>query len=184
MSIKGILWKNNSRTTRKTKVIKQKKKPCKECGTVNYIFSKGRCKNCSQKAYAAKQMEKARQSIEAGARHLPKDGTKMLKKTKPIKRSPLKHKRKATGEMEVFKEIWAEREHICQVTGIRLTEDTVHFSHLLPKGKYPKLRLVKENIWIVLWTIHHEWETGDRSKSMFDAKRAEVERLKQKYDER
>lgn len=33
-------------------MIPRKKKTCKVCGREDYIFSKGRCKPCAQKAYA------------------------------------------------------------------------------------------------------------------------------------
>lgn len=101
----------------------------------------------------------------------------------PLKKGkPLKTKRKATGELEVFKMIWEERPHICQVSGRQLTKDTVHFSHILPKGAFPRYRLLKENIWLVHHEIHDEWERGSRSQPKFAQKLAKYEELKIRYE--
>jgi len=60
----------------------------------------------------------------------------------------MKRKRKSTGEAIVFYEIWNERQHICENCKIYLGNDarTWFFSHIKSKGKYPELRLEKNNI--------------------------------------
>lgn len=69
---------------------------------------------------------------------------KRKRKDKPTKQ----YVRKITGELEMFKEIWAERQHYSDVSGEYLG-DTLKphfFAHVLPKGSYGKYRLKKENI--------------------------------------
>lgn len=84
---------------------------------------------------------------------------------KPIKKAIKKHikpVKKATGEAEMFKEIWKEREHRCTGCGIGLGDEakTFHFSHILKKGTYPKFRLDPENIMIECFRCHSTWENG------------------------
>lgn len=69
---------------------------------------------------------------------------KRKRKDKPTKQ----YVRKKTGELEMFKEIWEERQHYSEVSGTYLGEDldVSFFAHILPKGSYPKYRLRKENI--------------------------------------
>ena len=57
---------------------------------------------------------------------------------KPAKRAP----RKATGELQVFMEIWKERPHFSEVSGRPLLplghpEWIRQFSHILSKGAFP-----------------------------------------------
>ena len=87
---------------------------------------------------------------EAYKAFLDMGGTNMQKKgKKPMKR--LQRRRKPTGELKVFKEIWAERLHVSEISG-RFLPFPAHakwiwcFSHILPKGNYPELRLDKSNI--------------------------------------
>lgn len=86
------------------------------------------------------------------------DGTYQHKPRKPIKRTKLKVKRKVTGQARVFKEIWEERPHECEVCHIPLHEATAsNFSHLLPKGTFPDLMLDKRNILIKCKPCHDLW---------------------------
>lgn len=39
-------------------MIKRKKKVCKECNELRYLFSKGRCKECAQKSYSKPKTKK------------------------------------------------------------------------------------------------------------------------------
>ncbi len=166
--------------------IKPKKKPCTACGRVDYIFSKGRCKKCAQKAYA----EKARARVKEKPKPLTRSAdvlkkSRKLNTSKPLKRSPIKYRKKPTGERALFLKLWEEREHKCQVTGVTLSEPKVHyFSHLLPKSRWPEARLDPANIWIVHEDVHAEWQHGDRSLPMFAEKRAAYEALRIQYDNR
>ena len=81
-------------------------------------------------------------------------------------------KRKKTGELDLFKEIYDERPRLCFVTKASL--DTPYFRrrsvfpqlfhHVLSKGAYPSYRLNKENIIMVHPEVHHLIET----KSLID----------------
>lgn len=63
------------------------------------------------------------------------------------------------GELQVFIEIWNERPHISEVSGIALKAFNVcNFSHILTKGAYPGFRLKKENIVLKTFDEHQMWE--------------------------
>lgn len=89
-------------------------------------------------------------------------------KFNPQPKPEKKKKPKATGEKELFLEIWLEREHFCQNCGVPIREvrneegeliiNPANFHHTKHKSKYPELRLVKK--FIVIWCfdchfIHH-----------------------------
>lgn len=84
----------------------------------------------------------------------------------PTKRRVAKsrpYRKKATGEREMFLEIWDERPHICTNPKCKkpLGEPKVHyFAHIKPKGKYPELRLVKSNVRLLCMECHHELDFG------------------------
>lgn len=68
--------------------------------------------------------------------------------------------KKKTGELAMFLEIWQERKHECEHCGRPLLAFKVHyFDHVKPKGTYPELRLVKENIQLLChyWDNTHGW---------------------------
>lgn len=53
-------------------------------------------------------------------------------------------------EWKLFDEIWEEREHICVVCGTNIQyKDSICFSHILSKWRYPSLRYTKKNIALV-----------------------------------
>ena len=66
--------------------------------------------------------------------------------------------RKPTGEKAVFREIWDERPHHCEVCKVAIREATAsNFSHLLPKGSYPDYRLDKRCIVLKCEACHEVW---------------------------
>lgn len=80
-----------------------------------------------------------------------------------IKPRSEKNKKLVTQELLMFKQIWEERPHFCEVTGKPLGAFDVRlFSHVLTKGAYPKFRLYKKNIVLCLYEKHHEWEFKTR----------------------
>lgn len=103
------------------------------------------------------------------------------------KRKPLQHRRKPTGEAALFAEILTERLQVspegltcrCCPRWIGTTPGPSNFSHVLPKGAYPELRLDKRNIWIVCTVCHEEWDFGDRSQEKFAGKREVADALRQ-----
>jgi hypothetical protein len=67
-----------------------------------------------------------------------------------------KSKRKPTGELELYNQIWRDRPHISQFSGEKLIEMNVcFFLHVLPKSNYPKFRLYKPNIWLGTFDEHY-----------------------------
>lgn len=72
--------------------------------------------------------------------------------------------RRATGELALFKEIWAECPHICTHCGKRLLEPLkpIYFSHIKSKGAHPELRLEKSNIELTCEECHQKYEFGKR----------------------
>lgn len=87
-----------------------------------------------------------------------KDGSYKPKPKNAMKRTKMKTKRKPTGEAKVFAEIWNERPHECEVCKVHIEEAAPHnFSHILPKGSYPALRLDRLNLVIKCRLCHDRW---------------------------
>lgn len=62
-----------------------------------------------------------------------------------------------TGEKKIFDQIWMDRPHISEISGIQLHQYTPTyylnlFAHILCKKDYPHIRLLPENI--ILLTPH------------------------------
>lgn len=116
--------------------VKYEKGICKGCGETRIIVSKnkGLCSSCMKK----------RSYCSPGDRHI-------------------KQKVKSTGERELFLKIWEEREHYCQHCGKYLGEEpkSFYFSHIKGKGAYPELRLDPNNIELLCYECHHNWDFGD-----------------------
>ena len=80
-----------------------------------------------------------------------------------MKRTGFKKKnREATGELKLFIRSYAKQGGKCLISGDRLLppeHPNFHWQgcHLLPKGTYPEMRLVPENVVMVLSKYHDEW---------------------------
>ncbi len=73
-------------------------------------------------------------------------------------RSGYSKRKKATGELDLFVEIWNERPHISEVSGKPIKYFNVGcFSHILPKGQFKRFRLKKENIVLKTLEEHFDW---------------------------
>ena len=102
----------------------------------------------------------------------------------PMKRgAPLRkvsdRKRALPSEVDVYDEIWEERPHRSEVSGAFLM-DRPHsrgdhdemrqwvrqFSHLVPKGTYPGMRLRKENIVLKTAYEHDLWHNTPKHELM------------------
>jgi len=65
------------------------------------------------------------------------------------------------AELDLFKEIWLEREHKCSVCGEPLPIFYHgYMSHCISKGSRPDLKLLKENIDILCLDDHRLWENS------------------------
>lgn len=73
--------------------------------------------------------------------------------------------RKATGERELFAEVWAARPHRCELCGAPIREAAPWcFAHIKPKGTFPELRLDPSNIRLVCsMECHHEVDKRRKS---------------------
>ena len=122
------------------------KKICSKCGREKYIVNKTKCL-CDECNY--KRLHNGLTRFEIA---------RLRQQVKPPK------KKKPTGELELFKEIWAERPHICTKCGKPLgaTLKPIFFSHIKSKGAYPELRLMKTNIELVCAECHQIYEFGSR----------------------
>lgn len=88
-------------------------------------------------------------------------------------------------QKEVFKEIWDEREHKCQVCGKKIyTAKAINFAHILGKGAYPAFKFFKRNIWIMCSFHHTRWDFGHKSDPKFEELREEEQRLKEMYNQK
>ncbi len=79
-------------------------------------------------------------------------------KKKPMKQISDKRKERILNwwsEKEVFREIWNERKHECENCWKVLKEAKAHnFDHIIPKSRWEKYRLDKENIKVVCFACH------------------------------
>ena len=79
-------------------------------------------------------------------------------------------RRKTTGELAMFKEIFEEREKRCTHCMKGLPYFNVsHFAHIKSKGKYPELRLDKSNIRILCFECHFAYD--HQTKEQFDKRK-------------
>ena len=67
------------------------------------------------------------------------------------------YKDKGTEQRDMLIEIWAEREHISELSGQHLGDDMSvwFFAHILPKGTYPDMKLNKDNIMLLTPEEHY-----------------------------
>lgn len=65
------------------------------------------------------------------------------------------------SEKDLFKEIWNEREHICEECWKFLKEAKAHnFDHIIPKSKWEEYRLDKSNIKLICFACHFTKTNG------------------------
>lgn len=96
----------------------------------------------------------------------PKPPKREKKPKKPLKRSYIRYKRPPQEKIDkekaeltemrlFFLEIWNERPHKSEVSGLPLYEPLdLFFDHLLPKKKWPQYKLCRWNIALVTWEEH------------------------------
>ena len=96
----------------------------------------------------------------------PKPPSRAKKKRQPLKRSAIKKKYNPSGEAKIFMEIWNEQPHICANCKAPLGDEplTFNFAHIKPKGKYPELRLDKDNIFLSCFDCHYIEHNGTKAQ--------------------
>ena len=86
-----------------------------------------------------------------------------------IKKEKSNHKGgKSPSEVSIYREIWNERPHRCNLTlrylggfyGTPLWFNC--FAHILAKGRYPALKYDKDNIMLVHPDVHYDIDYGTR----------------------
>lgn len=136
-------------------------------------YRKGICTCHGETRYIVKRIGARRYCVEGNAKRL----------------NDRKQSKEPSGQLAVFEEIWQERERICFVSGQKLTESPQKdmsrwvscFSHILPKGSFPKFMLRKDNIVLLTPKMHNDWHTkgksellegqhGDKWKELFEMK--------------
>lgn len=91
-------------------------------------------------------------------------------KFNPQPKPEKKPKKKATGEADLFREIWMEREHWCVQCESYIRDPTpANFDHILTKKQRPDLRLSKRNIRILCFDCHFIRHNG--TKEQFEARK-------------
>lgn len=106
------------------------------------------------------------QSTPKMAKPYPKSGNTPKKQPKPLRRSAVKKKYRATGEAKVFREIWETRPHVCTNCKAYLGSEAkaIFFSHIKRKSQYPKLRLDPNNIELHCAECHIARDQGTEAK--------------------
>ncbi len=146
-------------------MIERKKKKCKGCGELHFIWSHGNCKLCAYKE----------------------------KKPKKIGHSA-KRKTVVERDTEFFMEIWKERsdengDHWCEECILKYGKKIRaylgpepkrgYFSHNLTKGAHPALRRVKENITLLCTAHHSQYEFGKRHEMLiYEKLKPVIQRLR------
>lgn len=140
-------------------------KICNSCGEKKAIAHKKLClcHYCNEKRKFENKKSKPLNFIDS----FTKD-----KEYNRIKFRSNKGNKVANEDSKFFHQIWKERNHVSEISGIDLGDDynPVFFSHTLTKGAYPKARHWSENIFLMTYEEHNEWEFGDRSKIEFKKK--------------
>ena len=73
----------------------------------------------------------------------------------------MNYKRKKTGELELFIEIYNERPHVSYISEEPIRQfDVSCFAHVLNKNVYPELRLEKINIALITKEEHRIFDRG------------------------
>lgn len=83
---------------------------------------------------------------------------------KPVAKLPPQKRRKSTGEAVMFRAIWSTRKHICINCKDNLGNEakTFFFAHILPKSRYPEKRLDPNNIMLLCFDCHREYDQGTK----------------------
>ena len=65
---------------------------------------------------------------------------------------------------ELFLEIWEERDHICEECGADLGDVAIahFFSHIHSKQVYPEIKYEKDNIQLLCYDHHYQYDFGGK----------------------
>jgi len=102
------------------------------------------------------------------------------------KKKQAKKKVNPGDQKKMFIEIWKERPHVSELSGEYLGDEmnAWFFAHILGKGAYPHLKLVKENIMLVTqaehWTLDQQTHRA-KAYDLYDPFFEKAQQLKEKY---
>lgn len=101
--------------------------------------------------------------------------------TKPIS---AKQKDVLAQDQKMYASIWRKRKHVSELSGTNLGDKmkSIFFSHILPKGNYPRFRHREDNIILLTMQEHHDWEFGDRKDPKWQVVKDRYEALLQEYN--
>tara|TARA_R100000742_G_C4270610_1_gene89347 strand:+ start:570 stop:989 length:420 start_codon:yes stop_codon:yes gene_type:complete len=103
-----------------------------------------------------------------------------LRKT-PLRRSAPKGKSSLNQDHLFFKEIWNKRPHRSEISGVYLGKEpsSAFFHHILPKNKYPQIRMDEENIILLTLDEHADVESDMYKFDIINQRRT---KLLKKYE--
>ena len=105
----------------------------------------------STKGYSKKKKPTVNELLKEG----------LLKKANELKpkRKMRPRSKNNQGWWDVALNVWDEREHVCEVCGRELGDypNPSFFSHLLPRGSYPKFKRRMDNIRLKDPLCHEKW---------------------------
>jgi len=95
---------------------------------------------------------------------------KRLEAGKVKKSSAIVSKKRPSGEAGMFEVIWNTRPHVSFVSGQQLGTEakSFFFAHVLPKSTYPEYRLFMNNIVLLSYSEHMDWDQSGRDKLRSD----------------
>ncbi len=76
----------------------------------------------------------------------------------------------------LFKEIWNKRPHRSEVSGVYLGKEpsSAFFHHILPKNKYPQIRMDEENIILLTLDEHADVESDMYKYDIINQRRTKL----------
>lgn len=123
-------------------------------------FSHGYCQIHQYKRTDKKAIEARNKSVEARSGIRPYKRTTSDKSELKTTKSTLKESFGFSSQMEMFNQIWLEREHVCQISGSNLdlvpeSRYAWMFAHILAKKNYPLWKLNPQNILLLHPDVHY-----------------------------
>ena len=156
--------------------IKKKKGTCIDCIEENNDETEkniiaGRCGFHYKKHRSEVSESKRKQRGESASKDRPKE-----REQYSIPKRSEKGKKLSNEDQKFFKQIWNDRPHYSEISVQFLGDqyNPVFFSHILTKAAYPGFRHNPNNIMLMTFDEHQEYEFHSRSTSEFKRKFGKV----------
>lgn len=90
-------------------------------------------------------------------------------------------------DKQFYLQIWEERDHVSEVSGKALGEEPnyTYFAHILGKGSYPRFRHNPNNVMLMTFEEHYEFDHNThkaKNNPMFDKVFEKQRQLKIEYN--